>query len=117
MNSVVADSNANNFSNVSGPFNLESDENAFDDMTILQSTIASVGVLVNLLVVVVFLNHKTLRCKIPNMLIINQVSHLFFLSNKFNMSNMFQAIRMYTISGKQKNESYIYHRHTLFAGR
>ena len=69
---------------------MDSDENDFDVMMILQSTIASVGVLVNLLAVVVFLNHKTLRCKIPNIFIINQVGHLFLFSNKCNMSNIFQ---------------------------
>ena len=40
---------------------------------IIQSTIASVGIVANLTVIVVFLNHKKLRRKIPNIFIINQV--------------------------------------------
>ena len=45
-----------------------------DVMMILSSTIACVGIVSNLTVVIVFLNHKKLRCKIPNMFIINQLS-------------------------------------------
>ena len=40
---------------------------------IIQSTTASVGIVANLTVIVVFLNHKKLRRKIPNIFIINQV--------------------------------------------
>ena len=40
---------------------------------IIQSTIASVGIIANLTVIVVFLNHKKLRRKIPNIFIVNQV--------------------------------------------
>ena len=40
---------------------------------IIQSTIASVGIFANLIVIVVFLNHRKLRRKIPNIFIINQV--------------------------------------------
>ena len=40
---------------------------------IIQSTTASVGIVANLTVIVVFLNHKRLRRKIPNIFIINQV--------------------------------------------
>ena len=45
------------------------------DQTILviQSTTASVEIVANLTVIVVFLNHKKLRRKIPNIFIINQV--------------------------------------------
>ena len=39
----------------------------------IQSTIASLGIVTNLTVIVVFLNHKKLRRKIPNIFIINQV--------------------------------------------
>ena len=41
---------------------------------IIQSTIASLGIVTNLTVIVVFLNHKKLRLKVPNIFIINQVS-------------------------------------------
>ena len=51
-----------------------------DDTTILrvisttQNVIASVGMIANLNVVIVFLNHKEFRRNIPNIFIINQVS-------------------------------------------
>ena len=40
---------------------------------IIQSTIASVGIFANLTVIVVFLNHRKLRRRIPNIFIISQV--------------------------------------------
>ena len=49
-------------------------DNKFDVMMLLQCIIASVGIVANLTVVIVFLNHKQLRRKIPNRFIINQVS-------------------------------------------
>ena len=54
-------------------------DNKFDVMMLLQCIIASVGIIANLTVVVVFLSHKQLRRKIPNRFIINQVS-IFLLS-------------------------------------
>ena len=46
----------------------------YDIMTILQSTISTIGIINNLIVVFAFLNDKKLRRKIPNIFIINQVS-------------------------------------------
>ena len=43
-------------------------------MMIPQSLISSVGIIANMTVVVVFINDRKLRVKIPNMCIINQVS-------------------------------------------
>ena len=43
-------------------------------MQILQLIIATVGVTTNLTVIVVFLNNKELRRKIPNRFIVNQIS-------------------------------------------
>ena len=43
-------------------------------MQILQLIIVSVGITANLTVIVVFLNNKELRRKIPNRFIVNQVS-------------------------------------------
>ena len=40
---------------------------------VIQSAIACIGIVSNLTVIVVFLNHKKLRRKIPNIFIINQV--------------------------------------------
>ena len=50
-------------------------DSKFDVMMLLQCIIASVGIVANLTVVIVFLNHKQLRRKIPNRFIINQVSN------------------------------------------
>ena len=51
----------------------EKKHNDIDIMVILQNLIASVGIVANCTVVVVFLNHKKFRRKIPNLFIINQV--------------------------------------------
>ena len=60
--------------NISFISNISSLDNAREDsIRIIQSTTASVGIIANLTVVVVFLNHKNLRRKIPNIFIINQV--------------------------------------------
>ena len=50
------------------------DGRRIDVMIILPSLIAVVGIVANLSVVVTFLYHKKLRCKIPNLFIVNQVS-------------------------------------------
>ena len=47
-----------------------------DVMMILSATIASVGIVGNLTVIIVFLNDKKLRKKIPNIFIIHQVSFM-----------------------------------------
>ena len=54
--------------------------NKIDIMEIIQLCIAPVGIVGNLTVIVVFLNNKKLRRKIPNKLIVNQVtiSFLYF---------------------------------------
>ena len=44
-----------------------------DSIIIIQSVIACVGIIANSMVIVVFVNHKKLRRKIPNIFIINQV--------------------------------------------
>ena len=43
-------------------------------MGIVHSVIASVGIVTNLTVILIFLKHRKLRRKIPNICIINQVS-------------------------------------------
>ena len=64
-----------NVSNTTAYLSLPSQEKggSFDIMKTLQCIIASIGIVANLTVVLVFLNHKTLRRKIPNRFIINQV--------------------------------------------
>ena len=51
----------------------------FDVMEIVQLSIAPVGIIGNLTVIVVFLSHRKLRCKIPNRFIVNQVRKFLFL--------------------------------------
>ena len=46
---------------------------------IIQSSVAGVGIVSNLTVIVAFLNHKKLRRKIPNIFIINQVRRIRML--------------------------------------
>ena len=54
--------------------NISSNANAREEsIRIIQSSVASVGIVANVTVIVVFLNHKKLRRKSPNIFIINQV--------------------------------------------
>ena len=57
-------------------------ESETDVMMILSSTTASLGIISNLTVVIVFLRDKKLRTKIPNIFIINQVSIELFYNKK-----------------------------------
>ena len=54
---------------------LKSNVNVYylDLMDIVQLSIAPDGIIGNLTVIIVFLSHKKLRCKIPNRFIVNQV--------------------------------------------
>ena len=52
--------------------------NYFDVMEIVQLSVAPIGIIGNLIVIVVFLNHKKLRRKIPNRFIVNQVKKVLF---------------------------------------
>ena len=52
---------------------LEENDNSLDVMKIVQLSIAPVGIIGNLTVIIVFLNHRKLRRKIPNRFIVNQV--------------------------------------------
>ena len=62
------------FASVSFTPNDSSNDNAREEyIRIIQSLVASIGIVANLTVIVVFLNHKKLRKKIPNIFIINQV--------------------------------------------
>ena len=51
----------------------DSVESRAHNVLFIHSAVAAVGILANLTVIVVFLNHKKLRTKIPNIFIINQV--------------------------------------------
>ena len=48
-----------------------------NSMGIVHSVIASVGIVTNLTVILIFLKHSKLRRKIPNICIINQVGFYF----------------------------------------
>ena len=52
----------------------------YDVMKILQIVIACLGVFTNFIVVIVFINNKQMRRKIPNICIINQVGIINVLS-------------------------------------
>ncbi len=52
----------------------------FDVVTLIQMTVASVGIVANLTVILAFGTHRKLRGKIPNIFIINQVSCVFIVS-------------------------------------
>ena len=47
------------------------DDSREQNIMVIQSTTASVGIMANLTVIVVFLNHKKFRRKIPKIFIIN----------------------------------------------
>ena len=71
-----------NISNTSEIPTLDSLNDEFqtvDFVMILSSLIASVGIVANFTVIIVFLNDKKLRKKIPNIFIIHQVSFIFTL--------------------------------------
>ena len=54
--------------------NNSSNDHAMEEsIRIIQSSVASVGIIANVTAIVVFLNHKKLRRNIPNIFIINQV--------------------------------------------
>ena len=68
--------------NVTDVIDSEDDSGKFNALKILQLVIASMGVITNLIVVIVFVNDRKLRRKIPNICIINQVCiFLFFISS------------------------------------
>ena len=75
-------------------------ERNIDAMMILSSAIASLGIISNLTVVVVFLRNKKLRIKIPNIFIINQVSlDLFYNGNFLSIiDNLCKVIKLINIS-------------------
>ena len=61
----------------------ENTDTRISTMGIIHSVIASVGIVTNLTVIIVFLNHRRLRRKVPNICIINQVRFVFLLSSEF----------------------------------
>ena len=69
------------YENVTDANNKGNEENSekFRGMKIVIVVIASVGVTTNLIVVIVFLNDKKLRRKIPNICIVNQVCKGFLI--------------------------------------
>ena len=60
-------------------------------IVILQSVIASVGIVANSTVIIVFLNNEKMRRKIPNIFIINQV--------KVNSDDLIAALHFYELQG------------------
>ena len=70
--------------------NIAETSSEFDSMRILQIIISSVGIIANFTVVFVFLNHKQLRRKIPNMFIINQGSY-----SRSRLALLFLVLKIY----------------------
>ena len=70
---VTEPTNITNFTTVTE----DNNENTIDVIMLLSTIIASVGIVSNSTVVVVFLKHKKMRRKIPNIFIINQVRDYF----------------------------------------
>ena len=66
------------FTNATGIMNntTEDTSTGTNTMGIVHSVIASVGIVTNLTVVVVILNNRKLRRKVPNICIINQVGSI-----------------------------------------
>ena len=62
-----------NITDVLGTTDNDNFNENFNGMKIIQVIIASMGVITNIIVVIVFLNDRKLRRKIPNICIINQV--------------------------------------------
>ena len=65
----------------------ENTDTRISTMGIVHSIIASVGMVTNLTVIVVFLNHRKLRRKIPNICIINQVIFISPLCRQWSSVN------------------------------
>ena len=71
--------------NVTDVMNNEDNSGKFGTMKVLQIVIATSGIVTNITVVAVFANDRTMRRKIPNICIINQVGiflHFSYLQNK-----------------------------------
>ena len=58
---------------VNSTHNFDNGNSRAKSIRLIQTSIASVGIVANLMVIITFLNHKKLRKKIPNIFIINQV--------------------------------------------
>ena len=64
--------------NVTHVMDKEDDSMEFNGLKILQLVIGCVGAITNIIVVIVFLNDRKMRRKIPNICIINQVCVFLF---------------------------------------
>ena len=67
--------------NVTDVMNNEDNTGKINAMKVLQVVIASSGVITNITVVAVFANDRTMRRKIPNICIINQVGIFLHFSH------------------------------------
>ena len=77
------------------PHNSNNDNTKAQTILTIQSTTASLGIVANFTVIVVFLNHKKLRRKIPNIFIINQVRKL---TNECTFINIMHCQRKHVIN-------------------
>ena len=77
MNVTAADTSAVNSTESVTIKISEANREQFNVMQILQLLLVSVGIIGNLTVIIVFMNHRKLRRKIPNRFIVNQVSQFY----------------------------------------
>ena len=66
------------------PNNSSEDNSLEETIRFIQSSVAALGILTNVTVIIVFLNHKKLRRKIPNIFIINQVCNFRYKLLNYN---------------------------------
>ena len=68
--------------NVTDIIDIEDQSGNFNGMKIVQISIGTMGIITNIIVIIVFLNDRKLRKKIPNICIINQVCIYILTSSK-----------------------------------
>ena len=72
--------NISNATEIATLYPITGSSQTVDVMMVLSAAIASVGIIGNFAVIIVFLNDKKLRRKIPNIFIIHQVSVMSFFT-------------------------------------
>ena len=102
LNHNLSTSNPNCFETENISMNLDEDTTTQQVIYVSQNVIALLGMVTNLVVVIVFLNHKEFRQKIPNIFIIHQVSKrcVFFVDTSF--SQVESLTKTFTYLSKRK---------------
>ena len=103
MNVTVADTSAVNATESVTIKISEANREQFNVMQILQLFIVSVGIIGNLTVIIVFMNHRKLRRKIPNRFIVNHVSYFYVTRESIGHSCF--AIKKYCLVPSNKPDN------------